>query len=301
MKTASLSLVAFAACLVAATASPAASLISDNFNALTTSTNDSPVGSDDLNTSGWYFWSPFSAGTRWYVSSPGDAASGPDYLSGATMFNRTGPNAGTNAFRSFTPTTLTNVGDSLTLSLDIRSLAPSGVNTGIIAITLGNIGAPITANSFVDGSTNPLNGKYIVSYNQNLLTSQAQRTYNYGTFGSGTSATSAGTWAALADGVDHRFILTVTRTATGLSLTSSITETNGSTTTLNTVSFAGSNFTFDTLRLSVAGTTESPYGQFTYFDNINLTSTSSIPEPGSYALLAGAAAAGVLLFRRRRV
>lgn len=277
---------------VAVTAN-AAVLINDSFDGFTTSAVTSPqnsakVGDADLNTAGWYFWNSGSSGTPWYVNTPGAAASGPGYLSGETLFNLTGTSAGTNAFKSFTPTTLANVGDSLKLSLDFRAIPKSdGTHEGSFAITLANKGSPITTNKYGGGdTTNPIRNTPFISYSQRFGTTGVDRNYLYGSsFGVSSTTVKAGNYVQVADKLDHRFTLTLTRVETGLQISSTITETDGSTTTLGTSVIATSNFTFDTLRIGTSGITT--YGQFVFFDNISLTHTAAIPEPGTMALLLG--------------
>lgn len=247
-------------------------VVNDTFGSTsTTSPEGLPIGID-----AWSFWHANAAGSPWRVTKLEEAASGPRYISGEALQNRSATSTGTSAFRSFASVTLANNGDFLRLSLDFRALAPNGINTGTISINLAKLGKAFVSSSFGDGS-NPLMGKPFIGYSQPIA-KPGDRSYSHGkTWRAKAGSVMAGAWAGIGAGFDHRLILTLKRIQNTLEISGSITEGDGSTTMLATATIATSNYTFDALRLAVPGLSDKPWGQFVYFDNISITTNVVIP------------------------
>ncbi len=237
-------------------------------------------GAAGLNAAGYYFYNNSASGTGWStasapmssVSISGNAA----YLPGSASVN-------TALFKSFTPVTLSNLGDSITVELDFQA---SINNNGRFLLGLYNIGSAITANQFGGGS--PISGKSGFYLMQTL--SQTNPTYVY-TDGA-TSKSSATSSISLAAGSDHHLALTLTLGENGVTMSSRI---DGTTLSSYLVTGVGGGFTVDTLYFDRINSTH-----FTYVDNIQLY---AIPETGCLGLNLlglGCISAATLLKRRKR-
>ncbi|AHF94012.1 hypothetical protein OPIT5_03670 [Opitutaceae bacterium TAV5] len=248
---------------------------------------------------GWYFFNTSADGYAWRTdTAPGDATR----LSGTVLSTTSGSRANTFAFRPFEPVTLGSIGESIILELDFRS---AGGTAGQLIVGLLDLATPPATTILGGGQkANPLVGATGVEYSQ-FLYSYSERVYRYGTYSlneaetglTGMSVQKAGDYISVGDNVDHHLVFTLTVVSTGLQVSASITETDGSTTTLaNYVieSEAGS-YTFDTLRLSTQGIS-SPV----YFDNIVISTTAPIPEPAVTAAVAGAVLLAIALALRCR-
>lgn len=173
---------------------------------------------------------------------------------------------------TFTSTTLA-IGESITLSFDFRMIAAAVNDTAGL-----RFGLSTSANTY--------------GFTFGTGTSSAVGTAQFATgtvSGPNTPYTSTGTTFAINDTLSHSFSFTITRTnSTSLSFLSSVDANTVSAVSNNTIS----NFTFSSL---ILGTGNS-------FNDINIDNAivSIIPEPSTYAAIAGLAALGLVACRRSR-
>lgn len=200
--------------------------------------------------------------------------------------------------RSFTETTLA-VGQTITFSFDWTQ---SVASAAIIRVGLANRSASAIA---ADGWNNTAGGTYDSYYTfirDNDATGNTPRKES-GTFGTtsgilvgGANLTGGNTtlFDLVQNGtVTYNVTYSVTLTS-GTSISSSFIIMEGATQRFNVSGTDSSGIisTFDTAAIRVAGGTGT-------FDNI-LVTTSSIPEPSTYAALAGLGVLGMAALRRRR-
>jgi hypothetical protein len=218
----------------------------------------------------WYSHNGSADGTVWDIS--GDALRAPGYNG-----------VWTSALKSFSSVTL-DVGDSLSLSLDIRQTTTAA---GTLNIGLANLASPMSGN-ILGSALDP--GNYL-SFRQDFAVN-SKATLHKG--GSTLLATSDSASTNIT--TDYQTVtFTLTRLANGLEMKASI----GSTLVVSHLDTAATEFTFNTIRLATPGNSNGGV----YFDNITLTRTTAtaIPEPATTAaLVAGACAlAGIAGARLR--
>jgi len=260
-------------------------LINENFSTLTTSTG--------LTQAGWYFRNGDSTGAAW--PAPASLASPIGNLSGTVL--RGGLTSGTSAntwlLKQWGGTTLTDVGDSLTLSFDAVFSGSDEFN-----VSFFDAEQTITGNAL--GGASPIAGAsgygYMQTFGANPVAGVISSTVQTGTQTGANSDVntlrdSLGSIPSIT-GSAYNFSLTATKVEDGAqisfyrdgTLLSSWVDT----------SIVGG-MELNTFKIRLTGTTTSRY-----IDNIVLTQGSAIPEPSTYAAFAGVAVLGLAAGRRRR-
>lgn len=184
----------------------------------------------------------------------------------------------------FTPVTLTNGGsnDSITLTMDIRATSIPGASDAGFRFGLGTSGTGANTYVFHLGTGGTAPGGFVQWAGVDSVS---------GTPTVYATSPTPGTAQSITDTAYHTFSLTITRTsATSLSFSSSIDGFNYTSVSSNSIS----NFNFDRIILGEGGTSV-PFA----IDNV-LVTQGAIPEPSTYAALAGLAALGLVAFKRTR-
>ncbi|MET0262614.1 MAG: hypothetical protein ABW223_06935 [Rariglobus sp.] len=173
----------------------------------------------------------------------------------------------------FTNATPLAIGESITLSFDFRITNAAGNNDAGLRFGLSS-SANTYAFTFGTGTTS---GGNIVQFGANTVG------------GSNVIYTPSGASFAINNTASHTFSLTITRTGgTSLSFLGSVDANTVSAVTSNSIS----NFTFNNIILGQGNTTND--------FNIDNVLVSVIPEPSTYATLAGLVALGLVAFKRSR-
>ena len=272
------------AALVAALSpsSAATILFSDNFTGVAASSLDNNT-SAGLNSIGWYFISNSASGKVLTTATDNTSP-----LSGTVMSNPGGTSGGTGAYKQFSSTNLENPGDYISLSFDLRT--PASL-VGSISVSLLGYSNTIESNSFATGAST-LTGANGYRVTLPISSSSSSPTY-YEIVNNGTG----GTLFTPTEGISlsgtnaHTMTLTLTRMVAGIQIAfaldtvefSSFTDTSGDIYS-----------TFNTLRISTSR--DSGGSQFN-FDNVIVT--TSVPEPGSLAMI-GLSGCLLVAFRMRR-
>ncbi|EIQ00831.1 hypothetical protein OpiT1DRAFT_05387 [Opitutaceae bacterium TAV1] len=264
-----LRLTCFAALLTAfAGIAHARDYIDDTFDGLTGGTNP--------NTQGWYFYNSAPSALPWQINTIPGTSTWPvdsvhNFNDKALWIPKNDAIKNTLAFKQFaTPFTFANIGDSLTVSLNFRTLA-NATGDGAFDIRLFDTGSAITANNF--GGANPVANREGVRF-RHALKSDSKSGFLYFN-ADGTTSPIAQQLApvpaiSIGDDSEHCIQLTLTLTIDGLNMKSWIDGTlSGEATQTGIV--AG--FTIDTLSLDAVTT-----GNAAYFDNIKVTGVTAIPE-----------------------
>ncbi len=255
-----------------ATSLKAITIFSDNFTAGTT-----------LADNGWYAFNSNVAGAVWTKPTLGSPTTGYAALTGAVMQNPRAQAANTIMTKQWAPITLANTGDYFTLSLDVQTTS----TTGTLGIYVVNAAA-YTANSF--GGTSPLAGANGYAYAQDYAsTSMKYRSETSGTAADISTNTGSTTLSTVGT-VGHTVLFTITRTATGLSLASSL---DGNAFTTQAIA-SPLTYTFNSVTLTSFSLSS---GSVANFDNISVV--TSVPEPTTLALVFGSLGIGLLVHRRR--
>lgn len=252
-------IVASVALIVSGASAMATTLVDDTFAGVTTAT---------LNANGWYFLNSSSGGTPWqvwnYTSAPFVAE---------TLANPGGSSGWTYGLRQYSSTTLTNVGDTLSLQLNYRV---GNAGSGQLFLSMFNTAATITSNAFGyttgTGGTDPIGDA--AGYMVQTVTSTSgtvgalrQITNDADSLLAATSGT-----ATLGDTSAHTLLMTLTRVSTGTQIEWSVDGTSLGSTIDTTAPY----YTFNSLDILDGGNTP------VYLDNILITST---PEPSAMALI----------------
>lgn len=256
-------------------------LINENF--------DSIANNTDLNSAGWYYRHASVSTAYW----PGPAAYSNGTMSGNVLRGGTGSSENAWVLTQWDRTTLTNVGDSLSVTFDMRLTNAHRFNVSFFDAE----GTSITANSN-SGTTNVIAGSTGYGYEQ-LFTSQTLTTSGIIT----TTVANTGHDASV-----FKTSLTPTLTGEVMTLTFSVTlvETGAQVSLLRgatvldqwiDTSVVGS-ISFDTLKFGLS--TKVSAIDTRALDNVVLSYTAAIPEPSSAAALAGLATLGLGATRRRR-
>jgi|GEM_PF-2406324 len=279
-----------AAAAVTAASLPAATTVHINQNFDTIADNTA------LNNAGWYYRHGSNSTTYW----PGPQAYAAGTMSGNVLRGGTGSSANSWALTQWAGTTLTNIGDAVSVSFDVSFNLPGRFNVSLFDTG----GTAITANSYstggiAGGSASVIAGSTGYGYEQ---------TYTSG------EPTSAGivTTTAASNGFDtttirsnlvtqpdilgaSAFTFSVKLVETGAEISFS----DGSSVIASWIDTSVTGpLSFDTLKLWVSATNSSTVNRA--IDNVVLTEFSNIPEPSTFASLAGVAALGLAFGRRFR-
>ena len=239
--------------------------------------------SGTANSNGYYSYNASGGATQWTVG-------------GGTIDNSDGSAPNTTINKSFTPTTLSAAGQSITLQFSYRNLQQSTVG-GNMDIGLYNVGSTISANSL--GGPNPLAGK--VGFT--LLQNNSENVL-YGVRHTGSGVSYDGVWydnvapgvvvpyvSTAANTAMVQFSLTLAMTAGGLK----VSTISGGNVMPDLVYGSITSYTVDTI--SIFGNYVGGAGsRYSIVDNVIVT---AVPEPATWALLA-LSLTTVMVLRRRR-
>ena len=259
-------------------------LFRDEFTGVAASSGDAQT-SAGLNSVGWYMYQNNAGGQAWTTGTDNTSP-----LSGGVMKNPGGSSANTVAIKQFASSTLTNVGDSITLSMDLRALGAGSFNVSLLQSA-----ATVSTNQY--GSANPLADGHGYGF---LMSSTQDRTFLTAGTGSLWEVTNG-------DPIPYTNYLTNVSASTPMTtlartLTLTLTKTAGGVQIGS--SFAGTTFTpyqdtsgniftsFNTIRIYGNGALAGMY-----FDNISVAK-NVVPEPSPMALVL--VAGGLCLVRSRR-
>lgn len=247
-------------------------------------------GTAHVNDFGVYQWN--NGGGSWSITTSTDAGMG----SGNVARNSGGGVANTRLYIQWDPVTLTNVGDSLTVSLLFRSVLSADTSNNFQLALVDSNQTALAADPTFNAPANndPMNLATGFGYRL-TTTGPAVQVIEY----VGTSSTSgstpvvndtiAGSQALIFNTVAQTLNYTLTKTATGVSM--SVTSSSGY--SFSNEQLSADTLDFDTFMLRA--------GVASYVDDISISHASNIPEPSTAALLVGA---GMLTLagagRRRR-
>lgn len=264
-----------AAAAVTAATLPAATsiLVSENFDSMRL--NDDDLDREDLAAAGWYSWAANTSGAYAGI------VVAPSGMSGRVL-NVGGSSANSYHHTQWNDVSLSNVGDSITLTLDARA-ASIGNNTNPFEFAFLDSSTVITEHS--KGGTDPMSTASGFSYRINS-TGEAFLAYTNGT---ATSIASDATYPSIFGSVVNSFSFSVTITSADTANLRLMV--NGVESLSFNQSFSGS-IDFNTLRIRSSTGAQ--------WDNINVIHVAAIPEPASVAALAGLATLGLAAARRRR-
>ncbi|EIQ00004.1 alpha-L-arabinofuranosidase [Opitutaceae bacterium TAV1] len=261
----------------------AAVLFNDTFTDVAASSDQNSAG---LNDAGWYFYNTSSSGYAWTI---GTADNSP--LSGNVLRNQGSSAQATYAIRQWDTVTLANVGDSISVTMDVRANNYT-VNdvTRLFSISLLNSAVTLDRNYFQ--SSNPLSSATGYAWSQVFDANVA----HYNQVSNGLTLNQTGDPLSgvpvINNGATHSIGFTLTRVSEGIAISAildGVTYASFVDTSLATTSF-------NTLVLRA----NADWQVNTRFDNVRVE-FSSIPETKTAALLAGSVAlAGTLAFARRR-
>ncbi|MBC2603652.1 hypothetical protein [Puniceicoccus vermicola] len=236
--------------------------------------------STGLNDYGYFFYNGNEGGYPWTVGTDNNSP-----LSGDVLRNQGAQATNTYTYRQFGEVSLTNVGDSISLTLDYN---PNGATSGNLTIALLNSETTITANSFGGSSLTPDGDGYM--FHQVISGSDTSPNYydvvnDSSYFNAANIIHTPSETATIGGPADGKtFSLTLTKTVLGVQIDASIAGTTFSSFEDTTGDIYTS---FNTMRIRSASGFN--------FDNITL---SSVPEPAAGAMIL-AMLAGVFCLRRR--
>lgn len=237
----------------------------------------------NLNNDGWYFRHYAAAGAAWYYAATSVNTVSP---TGGSMAATINPAVGSEAYKQFSPVTLSAVGQSLTVSFDFRFTGTSPDANGALRVAFLNLDASIAANSM--GGTSFGAGK--AGYAFHTGTSGSPVAAYYDNLNPATALLNGLATASIGNNAAHTLTYTISLTATGLSLAGKIDST-----TVVSHEIAGvTSFTADTLRINLPSVQNVGF----YIDNVSVT--SAIPEPAQASVLLGGLALAGMALRRRR-
>jgi hypothetical protein len=99
-------------------------ILSSHAQAATPILSDDFTDASDANSAGWHFYGASEANKGWTIGSS----------SGKTMANTQGSARYSTGYKQFKTTTLKNIGDSITVSLDLRTASQAGGGLFILAL-----------------------------------------------------------------------------------------------------------------------------------------------------------------------
>lgn len=299
----------FSLLIASSTLLPAATLMNETFTGSTVSSSSATppytVTSDGLNGSSGVTWNTTlaasNAGGTYTIAA--DRATGPDLGSNDNALSmKPGANKTPGYLGAFEATTLA-VGDTITLSFDARYGTSAGTPSarGMRFGLFNSNGTPYTSGTSDTYDDNDSGYRVDVPYNSTatapLIGKEA---------GGGGSAGGGNDFTQFSDAVSNVNLLTTSAnfslSITRISLTQALVDVkvNGTSIVASETKIQDDSgvFSFDEVMLTVAAT-----GTATTFliDNISVITTSSIPEPSTYALLASVLiGTGVIATRRKR-
>lgn len=260
-------------------------LFSENFNSIANNT--------ELNTAGWYYRHGSNSTTYW----PGPVAYSNGAMTGNVLRGGTGSSANAWVLKQWAGTTLTSVGDALSVTFDL-SMVSTASRFNVSFFEAGN--TVITANSYSTGG--------IAGGSANAIAGSTGYGYHHD-FGAGTAGIVTTTVASTGfDTVAYKPSDTATIVGEVMNLTFSVklVETGAEISLFKgtqplsqwvDTSVSGS-ISFDTLKFWISSTNSATANRA--LDNVVVSYTSAIPEPSSAAALAGLATLGLVATRRRR-
>ncbi|MFH1498509.1 MAG: PEP-CTERM sorting domain-containing protein [Verrucomicrobiota bacterium] len=277
---------------ILATTSLALALIAPQLNAATLPLNinfNADDGTAHVNDFGVYQWN--NGGGSWSITTSTDAGMG----SGNVARNSGGGVANTRLYIQWDPVTLTNVGDSLTVSLLFRSVLSADTSNNFQLALVDSNQTALAADPTFNAPANndPMNLATGFGYRL-TTTGPAVQVIEY----VGTSSTSgstpvvndtiAGSQALIFNTVAQTLSYTLTKTATGVSM--SVASSSGY--SFSNEQLSAGTLDFDTFMLRA--------GVASYVDDISISYASNIPEPSTAALLVGAGMLTLAGVGRRR-
>ena len=244
----------------------------------------------DVNAAGWYFRNTSSSGALW--GDPQTLNEAP--LSGMTLHHGGGSTGNTWVLKQWSGTTLTSLGDSLTLSFD--AVLGSGNEFDV-----GLLDASQTLSGNALGGASPIAGATGYGYVQTASTAGVVGIIS----GSGTTSSSTDPSTSSNDlntfldtlstlpsitGTALSFSLVITKVATG----AQVDFYQGSTLLSSSIdTSATDSLTFNTIKLRAFNNSN--------LDNVVLTyATAAVPEPSTAACFTGIVTLCLALVRRRR-
>lgn len=260
-------------------------LFSENFNAITNNT--------ELNTAGWFYRHGSNTSTYY----PGPIAHSSGTMSGNVLRGGTGSSANAWVLKQWGGTTLTSVGDALSVTFDL-SMVASASRFNVSFFEAGS--TVITANSYstggvAGGSINPITGSTGYGYHHDFGAGTAGIvTTTVANTGFDTVAYKLSDTANIVGEVRNlTFSVKLVETGAQISLFQGAQQLSQWTDT----SVSGS-ISFDTLKFWISSGNTTTANRA--LDNVVLSHTSAVPEPSSAAALAGLATLGLVATRRRR-
>ncbi|MFH1498508.1 MAG: PEP-CTERM sorting domain-containing protein [Verrucomicrobiota bacterium] len=285
-----LRVLAFGALTACSAASLEAStvLINENF--------DSIADNAGLNAAGWYYRHGSASTSYW----PGPIAYENGTLSGNVLRGGSGSSGNNWVLKQWGGTTLTNVGDSLSLSFDTSFNLPARFNVSFFDAG----GTEITANSHSVGIPTGTNSVIAGATGYGFEQIYASGTATSGGIGTTTAALNGFDTVALQTSLEtlptlsgdvFTFTFSVTMVETGAQI--SFLKDGALVDSWTDTSVSGS-VSFDTLKLWISASNSATANRA--LDNVVLTHTSNIPEPSTAAALVGLATLGLAITRRQR-
>jgi hypothetical protein len=235
-------------------------VFSDNFTGVTTAT---------LNGAGWYSAANSGSSTAWTVTTDNTSP-----LSGASLTNPGGSSSNTAVFKQFSTVSLTEIGDSISLTMDFHARTNA---SGSFSVGLLNSANTITADSF--GGTNPMadaDGYGTLHALSANATSPTYRNVVNNAF-TPTLLSTVSQSLDVTDNLGHSYTFKISVVESGILLESSI----GGTALDSYLDTGSTYFNFNTLKILV------PVASAFTLDNIVVTKTTAIPEASSTCLIFG--------------